>query len=113
VDRFSPAVQEAMSMAVGLVDCPGSKVTKVRKNPRCLEYIVVHEMTHLRERGRGDHFIALMDQYLPNWRTLRDELNAAPSPMSGGRRTDGRRSFRPARRVGLIMKWEEGIHGRL
>jgi predicted metal-dependent hydrolase len=49
-----------------------------KKDPRCLEYIVVHEMAHLRERGHGDRFIALMDQYLPNWRMLRDELNAAP-----------------------------------
>jgi predicted metal-dependent hydrolase len=49
-----------------------------KKDPRCLEYIVVHEMAHLRERGHGDRFVALMDLYLPNWRALRDELNAAP-----------------------------------
>lgn len=49
-----------------------------KKNPRCLEYIVVHEMTHFRERGHGDRFVSLIDQYLPNWRALRDELNAAP-----------------------------------
>jgi predicted metal-dependent hydrolase len=39
---------------------------------------VVHEMAHLLESGHGDRFIVLMDQYLPNWRALRDELNAAP-----------------------------------
>ena len=49
-----------------------------KKNLRCLEYIVVHELTHLRERGHGDRFIALMDNYLPDWRARRDELNAAP-----------------------------------
>lgn len=53
-------------------------VELAKKNPRCLEYIVVHEMAHLRERGHGERFVALMDQYLPNWRSLRDELNAAP-----------------------------------
>lgn len=49
-----------------------------KKDPRCLEYIVVHEMAHLRERGHGERFVALMDQYLPHWRAVRDELNAAP-----------------------------------
>src|SRR4051794_17738648 len=49
-----------------------------KKNPRCLEYIVVHELTHLLERGHGERFVALMDQFLPDWRTRRDELNEAP-----------------------------------
>jgi predicted metal-dependent hydrolase len=43
-----------------------------------LEYIVVHEMTHLLERGYGERFVNLMDGFLPNWRTRRDELNDAP-----------------------------------
>ena len=49
-----------------------------KKSPACLEYLVVHEMTHLLERGHNDRFTALMDQHLPNWRALRDELNGAP-----------------------------------
>jgi predicted metal-dependent hydrolase len=49
-----------------------------KKNPRCLEYIVVHELMHLHERGHGERFVALMDKYLPDWRARRDELNAAP-----------------------------------
>ena len=49
-----------------------------KKNPRCLEYIVVHELTHLLERGHGERFVALMDQFMPDWRIRRDELNDAP-----------------------------------
>lgn len=49
-----------------------------KKNPRCLEYIVVHELTHLHERSHSERFVALMDKYLPDWRARRDELNAAP-----------------------------------
>lgn len=49
-----------------------------KKNPRCLEYIVVHELAHLRERGHGEKFVALMDRHLPDWRARRDELNEAP-----------------------------------
>lgn len=49
-----------------------------KKNPRCLEYIVVHELTHMLEHSHNDRFVALMDQYLPDWRARRDELNGAP-----------------------------------
>lgn len=46
-----------------------------KKNPRCLEYIVIHEMVHLLERQHNDKFIAYMDKFLPNWRSTKDELN--------------------------------------
>lgn len=49
-----------------------------KKNPRCLEYIVVHELVHFIERGHGERFIAVMDQVMPDWRARRDELNSAP-----------------------------------
>lgn len=49
-----------------------------KKSPACLEYLVVHEMAHLNERGHSERFVTLMDDYLPNWRALRDELNGAP-----------------------------------
>jgi predicted metal-dependent hydrolase len=49
-----------------------------KKHPRCLEYIVVHEMTHLLERGHGERFTKLMDGFMPDWRSRRDELNGAP-----------------------------------
>ncbi|MCE5254331.1 MAG: M48 family metallopeptidase [Actinomycetia bacterium] len=49
-----------------------------KKHPGCLEYILVHEMTHLHERKHGDRFTALMDDYLPNWRALRDQLGHTP-----------------------------------
>lgn len=49
-----------------------------KKNPRCLEYIVVHELVHLIERTHNDRFIELMDKHMPDWRARRDELNDAP-----------------------------------
>lgn len=48
------------------------------KHPDCLEYILVHELMHYRERGHGDRFTAQMDEAMPDWRRRRDELNAAP-----------------------------------
>jgi predicted metal-dependent hydrolase len=49
-----------------------------KKHPDCLEYVVVHEMTHLIERGHGERFTRLMDKILPDWRARREELNRAP-----------------------------------
>jgi predicted metal-dependent hydrolase len=49
-----------------------------KKHPRCLEYVVVHEMAHLLERNHGERFTTLMDAFLPDWRSRRDELNGAP-----------------------------------
>lgn len=46
-----------------------------KKPLRCIEYVVVHELIHLIDRKHGDVFQALMNQYLPNWVHLRDELN--------------------------------------
>ncbi|MGW3371148.1 M48 family metallopeptidase [Streptomyces hydrogenans] len=49
-----------------------------KKHPEFLEYVVVHEMVHYLERGHGQRFAQLMDSFLPDWRSRRDGLNAAP-----------------------------------
>lgn len=49
-----------------------------KKPVHCLEYLVVHELTHLIEQHHNDRFISLMDRHLPNWRLHRRELNSAP-----------------------------------
>lgn len=49
-----------------------------KKPPQCLEYIVVHELAHLRERHHNERFLALMDTAMPKWRQFRKLLNSAP-----------------------------------
>ena len=49
-----------------------------KKPHTCLIYVLVHEMTHLHERHHNDRFRELMDTFLPQWRSYRDELNRAP-----------------------------------
>jgi len=49
-----------------------------KKPVQCLEYMVVHELVHLLERHHNDRFSAYMDQYLPQWRLHRAELNRSP-----------------------------------
>ncbi len=50
-----------------------------KKPIHCLEYIVVHEMIHLKERYHNDRFLALMEKYMPHWRFNKDELNRLPA----------------------------------
>ena len=50
----------------------------VKKPPRCIEYIALHELLHLRHRHHDDAFTALLDHHLPTWRQVRAELNRAP-----------------------------------
>ena len=42
---------------------------------RCIEYVVVHELCHLRVHGHNRMFENLISQYIPNWKSLRKELN--------------------------------------
>lgn len=60
---------------------PGSRTIRInlelaRKSPRCLEYILVHELAHLLEPAHNRNFYAIMDKFLPSWRQCREELNA-------------------------------------
>lgn len=40
-----------------------------------VEYVVVHELTHLKAASHGPKFYRLMDQRLPKWQSLRRRLN--------------------------------------
>ena len=52
---------------------------ELAKKPRhCIEYIVVHEMAHLLVRHHNDRFLAIMDRFLPQWRSYKQELNRSP-----------------------------------
>ena len=46
-----------------------------RVPPRCIEYVVVHELTHFEVANHSAAFVKLMDERLHRWRALRDELN--------------------------------------
>jgi predicted metal-dependent hydrolase len=49
-----------------------------KKPITCLEYIIIHEMTHLLERNHNTRFVALMNSFLPNWKEVKEELNRLP-----------------------------------
>lgn len=75
--------------------------TELVKKPRdLLEYVVVHEMAHLREPTHGARFVELLDHHYPSWRSARLELNELPVAAEawGGGRSGPRagRGGRPA-----------------
>lgn len=50
-----------------------------KKPLECIEYIVVHEMVHLLERNHNERFITYINNYLPQWRHYKEELNRLPT----------------------------------
>jgi predicted metal-dependent hydrolase len=53
--------------------------TELVKKPKdLLEYIVVHEMLHLREPTHSQRFVSHLDRHFPTWREARAELNELP-----------------------------------
>ncbi|MCC3156789.1 M48 family metallopeptidase [Hymenobacter sp. 15J16-1T3B] len=49
----------------------------IKKPQECLEYVLVHELTHLHERLHNARFWGLMDQFMPEWRQYKARLNQA------------------------------------
>ena len=54
----------------------------IRLSPCYLEYVLVHELVHLLERYHNRRFYGFMDQFLPRWKIVKQELNRY-SPATG------------------------------
>lgn len=52
----------------------------VKKPMHLLEYVLVHEMSHLLAPTHSERFVAILDAHLPRWREAREELNRLPIP---------------------------------
>jgi predicted metal-dependent hydrolase len=49
-----------------------------KKDRECLEYVLLHELAHFQVSHHGEAFVALLDQHMPNWRQVKQHLNALP-----------------------------------
>jgi len=49
----------------------------LRTSPECIDYVVFHELCHLRVRGHGPAFYAELSRYVPEWKRLRREMRHA------------------------------------
>lgn len=46
-----------------------------KKPMDCLEYVTIHELTHLYVPNHGKEFKEYMDIFCPNWKELKKKLN--------------------------------------
>ena len=44
--------------------------------PECLEYVIVHELTHLHEAGHNKRFWSLVGQFYPDYQRVRESMKA-------------------------------------
>jgi hypothetical protein len=56
---------------------------EITLNPRlmqapydCIDYVILHELCHLKEHNHSKRFYRLLDQVLPDWRERKKKLNA-------------------------------------
>ena len=46
-----------------------------KKPIECLEYVILHELAHLKVKNHGQEFVAILDQHMPYWREYKRQLN--------------------------------------
>lgn len=46
-----------------------------KKPIECLEYVILHELSHLKVKNHGPEFVAILDQHMPYWREYKRQLN--------------------------------------
>ena len=46
-----------------------------KKPIECLEYVILHELVHLKVKNHNSDFIAILDNHMPFWRETRKMLN--------------------------------------
>ncbi|MCL2318525.1 MAG: M48 family metallopeptidase [Treponema sp.] len=46
-----------------------------KRNAECLEYVIVHEMLHIIEKGHNRKFYRLLSRCIPEWKAIRKRMN--------------------------------------
>lgn len=50
--------------------------SQLAKKPiECLEYVILHELAHLKVKNHGPEFVAVLDQHMPQWQERKKLLN--------------------------------------
>lgn len=55
-----------------------------QKPPECLEYVLMHELTHLLEKKHDRRFYALLEKFCPGWKNAKKLLAATPHETARG-----------------------------
>jgi predicted metal-dependent hydrolase len=46
-----------------------------KKDPRCLDYVILHEMIHIIEAGHNHNFYRILNRCMPDWKSIRKQMN--------------------------------------
>lgn len=46
-----------------------------KKPIECIEYVILHELAHLKVKNHGTDFIEILDEHMPYWRDVKKSLN--------------------------------------
>lgn len=47
----------------------------VRASRECIDYVLLHEMCHLKEHNHSSRFFRLLDSHMPKWREIKVRLD--------------------------------------
>jgi hypothetical protein len=69
--KYSAEFQNYLKSAVGLL------TTELIRDPsECIDYVLLHELCHLKEHNHGPRFHRLLDRHMPEWRRIKTRLDA-------------------------------------
>jgi len=58
--------------------------TQLAQKPKaCLDYVLLHELCHLRVPRHGEEFVALLNQHMADWQERKQLLNRLPIVPAG------------------------------
>jgi predicted metal-dependent hydrolase len=46
-----------------------------KKDPLCLDYVILHEMIHIVETGHNRNFYRILNRLMPDWKVIRKKMN--------------------------------------
>jgi predicted metal-dependent hydrolase len=52
-------------------------VLLIQASPRCIDYVITHELCHLTHHNHNTAFFRLLDRVMPDWRERKSRLERA------------------------------------
>lgn len=78
---FPPMKIRKMKSRWGSCSSKGSinlNLRLIQTSTPCIDYVIMHELAHLKEHNHGRNYYALLDRLMPDWNKRRDELHQFP-----------------------------------
>lgn len=76
---FAPAEVQVKKMKSAWGNCSSKKKIAINyqlieHTPEAIEYVIIHELCHLKEMNHSNQFWSLVESYMPNYKEIRKEL---------------------------------------